>query len=411
MSWTDRLKEAAYISPSGDRYTFEFENVSNSRNKRTANFGFPDADGTYVQPNGSDGRMFPLLCIFWGANYDLEADAFDAALFEVGAGKLEHPIYGTVDVVPTGNITRRDDLKTAGNQAIIEVTFMSTIGLIYPSAQNDPASEVVAAVEAFNSSQAAEFEENINLDTAVKKATFKNKYDIFLDDVEGGLGVVADTVAEVRAEFKAINDSINRGIDVLIGQPLTLAFQTMQLIQAPARAFSLITAKLDAYKNLATSLISDADGETSISADPIDFYTKDLYAATYVTGSVLSTVNNQFETRADAIEAAAAVLEQFDEVSTWKDANLTELEAIDTGAAYQQLQNAVALTAGFLVEISFSLKQERRIILDRARTIVDLTAELYGSVDDKLDFLIDSNDFSGSEILELPKGKEVVYYV
>lgn len=411
MSWTDRLKEAAYISPSGERYPFEFENVSNARSKKTTNFEFPDADGTFVQESGSTGRSFPLRCIFWGADYDQEADEFDAALFEAGTGKLEHPIYGTIDVVPTGTITRRDDLKTAGNQAIIEVTFMSTIGLIYPSAQNDPASEVIEAVEAFNTSQAAEFEENIKLDSAVKKATFKNKYNAFLDQVEGGLGAVADTVAEVQSEFNAINDSINRGIDVLIGQPLTLAFQTMQLIQAPARAFSLISAKLDAYKNLATSLISDGNGGTSLSPDVIDFYTKDLYAATYVTGSVLSTVNNQFETRADAIEAAAAVLDQFDKVSAWKDANLTELEAIDTGAAYQQLQDAVALTAGFLVEISFSLKQERRIILDQARTIVDLAAELYGSVDDNLDFLIDSNDFSGSEILELPKGKEVVYYV
>lgn len=411
MAWTDRLKEAAYISPSGERYPFEFENVSNARSKKTTNFEFPDADGTYVQESGSTGRSFPLQCIFWGTDYDQQADEFDAALFEPGTGKLEHPIYGTVDVVPTGTITRRDDLKTAANQAIIEVTFMSTIGLIYPSAQNDPASEVLAAVDDFNTSLAGEFEENIGLDTAVDKATFKNKYNAFLDQVEGGLQGVADTVAEVQSEFNAINDSINRGIDVLIGQPLTLAFQTMQLIQSPARAFALISAKLDAYKNLATSLIKDNGGETQVAADLIDFYTKDLYVATYVTGAVLSTVNNQFETRAAAIEAAALVLEQFDEVSAWKDGSLTALNAIDTGAAYQQLQAAVALTAGYLVEISFSLKQERRIVLDRARTIVDLTAEIYGNVDDNLDFLIDSNDFSGSEILELPKGKEVVYYV
>ena len=156
MAWMDRLKEAAYISPSGTRYTFEFENVSNSRDKKTTNFEFPDVDGTYVQESGSAGRSFPLRCIFWGADYDLEAAEFDAALFEAGTGKLEHPIYGTVDVVPTGTVTRRDDLKTAANQAIIDVTFMSTIGLIYPSAQADPASEVLTAVAAFNTAQAAE---------------------------------------------------------------------------------------------------------------------------------------------------------------------------------------------------------------------------------------------------------------
>lgn len=404
MAWTDRLKEAAYISPSGERYTFEFENVSNLRSKKTTNFEFPDVDGTYVQESGSTGRSFPLRCFFWGADYDQEAEAFDEALFEVGTGKLEHPVYGTVDVVPTGTITRRDDLKTAANQAIIEVTFMSTIGLIYPSAQNDPASEVLAAIVAYNEAVVGEFEDNIDLDTEVKKTSFKNQYKAFLNSLSDG-------VAAATAEFNAINDSINEGLDLLVGQPLTLAFQTMQLIQAPGRALALITDKLDAYKNLANSLIKNNDRSTSVSETVNDYITKDLFASGYVTGSVISVVNNQFDTRVAAIEAAADILAQFDEVNTWKDENLTELATIDTGAAYQQLQASVALVAGYLVEISFTLKQERRIVLNRARTIVDLTAELYGEIDESIDFLIESNDFSGSEILELPKGKEVVYYV
>lgn len=122
-------------------------------------------------------------------------------------------------------------------------------------------------------------------------------------------------------------------------------------------------------------------------------------------------VNSQFTTKTEAIQAAETILTQFDDVVTWRDANYEALEQIDTGAAYQKLQEAVAIAAGFLVEISFSLKQERAIVLDRSRTIVDLAAELYGSVDDQLDFLINSNNLSGSEILELPKGREVVYYV
>jgi prophage DNA circulation protein len=400
MAWTDRLKEAAYISPSGERYTFEFENVSNSRTKKTTNFEFPDVDGTYVQESGSAGRSFPLRCIFWGADYDLDADAFDAALFETGTGKLEHPIYGTVDVVPTGTITRRDDLKTAGNQAIIEVTFMTTIGLIYPSAQTDPASEVLAAIAAYNEVVAGEFEDNIDLDTEVKKTSFKNQYKAFLNSLSDG-------VAAVTAEFNAINDSINEGLDLLVGQPLTLAFQTMQLVQAPGRALALVTDKLAAYENLANSLLKNMDELLSVN----DFILKDLFASGYVTGSLISVLNSQFDTRIAAIEAAASILAQFDEVNTWKDENLTELSMIDTGAAYQQLQASVALVAGYLVEISFTLKQERRIVLDRARTIVDLTAELYGEIDESIDFLIESNNFSGSEIIELPKGKEVVYYV
>ena len=116
MAWNDRIREAAYTSPSGERLTFGYENVSKKIDKKTTGFEFPDADGTFVQDLGHSGRKYPLRVFFWGSDYDQEADAFEAALLERGTGKLEHPIYGTVDVVPFGTITRRDDLKTGATR-------------------------------------------------------------------------------------------------------------------------------------------------------------------------------------------------------------------------------------------------------------------------------------------------------
>ena len=414
MAWNDRIREAAYTSPSGARSVFTYEDVSKTVEKKTTGFEFPDANGTYVQDLGHSGRRYPLRVIFWGSDYDQEADAFEAALLERGTGRLEHPIYGTVDVVPFGSIKRRDDLKTAANQAIIEVTFWETIGLIYPAAQSDPASEVLNAVEEYNAAAAQQFEDATSLGTAVETATFKGDYQALLDSAQSGLQSVADAQDDVRQQFNAIVDSINQGIDILVAQPLTLAFQTTQLIQAPARALTNIEARLDAYADLATSLTSGDGAVVSPGNDSRasnEYHANDLYASSYVTGSVVSVVNNQFDTKAGALNAADAILAQFQQVADWRDQNFESLGEIDTGEAYQKLQEAVALTAGFLVEISFTLRQERRIVLDRARTIIDLAAELYGSVDDQLDFLINSNNLTGSEILELPKGREIVYYL
>jgi prophage DNA circulation protein len=415
MAWNDRIREAAYTSPSGERLTFGHENVSKKVDKKTTGFEFPDADGTFVQDLGHTGRKYPLRVFFWGSDYDQEADAFEAALLERGTGKLEHPIYGTVDVVPFGTITRRDDLKTGANQAVLEITLWETIGLIYPAAQNDPASAVLAAVDEYNDAVAAEFEEVTDLDSAVDAATFKNDYQALLDSASSGMeSLLVPPGGAVAQQFNAVLDSINQGIDVLIAQPLTLAFQTAILIQSPARALSAIEARLDAYKNLADSIISGDDSVATPSTDASSsnkFHTNDLYASTYVTGSVVSVVNNQFTTKTEALAAADVVLDQLADVTDWRDANFQSLGEVDTGSSYQQLQEAVALTAGFLVEISFTLKQERRVVLTRNRTIIDLVAEFYGSVDDQLDFFINSNNLSGSEILEVPKGREVVYYV
>jgi len=406
MAWNDRIKEAAYTSPSGVRTLFDYEDVSREFDKKTTAFNFPDADGTYVQDLGKSGRRYPLRLFFWGGDYDLRAAAFEDSLGERGAGRLEHPVYGTVDVVPFGTITRRDDLKTAANQAVIELAFFETIGLVYPTQQSDPGSQVLQAVDEYNAAAAEDFADGLSTDTAGKRVTLKNTFESLLGSVKSGLQTVADTQDNVRKQFNAVNDSINSSIDVLIGQPLNLAFQTSILIQAPARALGSITARLDAYGNLANLTISGNQP-----ANENNFRARDLTASGAVTGSVLSVVNNQFDRKTDALQAAEDVLAQFERVNTWKDDNLVGLDIVDTGAAYQRLQEAVALTAGFLVEISFSLKQERRVVLDRARTIIDLSAELYGSVDDQLDFLILSNGLSGSEILELPRGREIVYYV
>ncbi len=406
MAWNDRIKEAAYTSPSGVRTVFAYEDLSRTVDKKTTGFEFPDVDGTYVQDLGHSGRRYPLRMFFWGDDYDIEATAFENALIEQGAGKLDHPLYGTINVVPFGTITRRDDLKTAANQAVIEVTFWETINIVYPTVQTDPANSVSNAVDEYNLAAADEFEEVVKLDTVVDQATFENSFESALDITSSELQPVADTQDDVRTKFAAISDSIKTSLTILASNLSVLAAQTTQLIQTPARASSSsIETRFDTYGQLVSVIINANNGDSN------KFHINDLYVSTYVTGYIISALNNQFVTKVEAIVAAETILNQFEAVTNWRDDNFKELSEIDTGSAYQQLQEAVAIAAGFLVEISFSLKQERHIILTHPRTIIDLVAELYSSVDDQLDFFISSNELSGSEILEVPRGRDIVYFV
>lgn len=414
MSWQDRIQEAAYTSPSGERFTFDFEDVRTTVEKRTSAFEFPDVDGTYVQDLGRAGRRFPLRMFFWGDNCDTDAEALDAALLERGQGKLEHPMYGTFDVVPFGMITRRDDLKTSANQAVLEVTFYETTGTAYPTGQADPLAAVEEAIEEAQEQAAEQFSEAADLAGAIEKATLKSQIGALIDKATGALGPIANTVASVERKFNAIKDSINGGIDLLIGKPLTLGFQVSQLLLVPSQAIANVTARLSAYRDLARSLIS---GDGAIAAPGLDsrnaneFHARDLFASNYVTASVASVVANTFATKPEALAAAETLFELLDDVTEWRDSNFESLGEIDPGGAYQKVQEAVALAAGFLVQISFTLRQERRVVLDRARTPIELVSELYGEIDEQLDFFISSNDLTGSEILEIPEGREVVYYI
>jgi len=430
-SWEDRIQEGAYISPKGTRILFQWEDLSRNFDKRGTVFTFPGVNGGYVQQKGYSERRYPLRCYFTGKNCDLEATAFEAALLEPGIGKLEHPLYGEIpDVVPFGTVTRRDDLKSEANQSIVEVTFLTTLGSVYPSALADPRSEIQAYILGFDVAAAQQFSDVTSLAGAVEQANMKSTIRKFLRDVNSTMKTASDSVAKVRREMADIQSLINFGLDTLVGQPLLLARQCVNLVRAPARAIDGIISRLDAYRNLAESIFASAAGtpaETLAAGTALavrttqvanDFHAADLFASSAVAGSVAATLETQYETRPQAIAAAEEVLAQAAALIAWRDTGFTALEGIaqigtfqvDQGESYQQLQNAVALAAGRLIEISFTLIPERRIVLDRPRTIVDLCAELYGQVDERLDFMIQSNNLSGSEILELPRGSAIVYY-
>lgn len=418
MSWSERLAEAAYTSPGGTRQTFLYEDVSSEVDKRAAVFMFPGVDGTYIQDNGQSERRFPLRCIFTGADCDLAAEAFEALLLERGQGSLEHPLYGKKNVVPYGTITRRDDLTNAANQTIVEVTFWSTLGAVYPSSGFSAKGQLVQSLTATSEKLSQAFSKAMKLDTEARRASSKLSVREALRNVQASLQRVASVTDTIEREFRQVQSDINFGLDVLIGEPLLLARQLMNMTTLPARALAGIASRLEAYGNLLDRMVaSSASSPADVSVIPAlrvrrqnEFQLASLVASGSVLGSVSSVNENTFTAKPEALAAAEEIIEQAEALTAWSDERYDDQEQIDQGEGYQALQETTALAVGFLVEISFTLVPERAIVLDRPRNIVELAAEIYGSIDDRLDFLIATNKLTGSGIIELPRGRRIVYY-
>lgn len=418
MAWQDRVRDAAYTPPSGIRMAFQFEDVSRETDKRGALYQFPGVDGGYVQPNGHGPRRYPLRCFFSGTSHDLAATEFELALLEDGTGYLEHPFYGAFDAVPFGTISRRDDLKTAANQTVIEVVFMTTIGALYPSGNTNPRSELLAALDAYDAAAGQEFEDRLDTSTAAARAITTARTRDLVRLVADALGGLSNAVTAADQRFRTAQQAINYGIDLLVGQPLQLCQQVLNLVRAPARARIGIELRLAGYKSLAQRIFAGTSLATVTSATLPSFRLKltngyataDLFAQMALAGSVESAYETSFVSKPQAISAAADTLDQLDALVAWRDGATRQLGVTDPGKAQQALAHAAARAAGYLITSSFALVTERRIVLDRPRTIVDLAAELFGSVDDRLDALIATNDLSGSEILELPRGASIAYY-
>lgn len=401
MAWQDRLKPASYTPPGGQPLTFEYADVSASAELRGTRYDFAGREGTYAQPTGSSGRVFPLRLLIDGPDYDIAAEALFEALRVPGTGVLSHPVHGSVNVVPMGKLDRRDNLVTGANVAVIDVTFWETIGALFPSGQTDPASAVAQTVVNYNNDAAQDYEDALDVSTELEKITVVSQVRALTDTVRGILSPVAEATESTREQFNEIYNSISQGVDTVIGSPLDLAFQISLLIQSPGRSAELWGDKLSAYRDLADQIFATSPASVN------EFKTSDLYASGALTGTIVSAVNTQFNTQPEALTAAQNILLLAEDLTVWRDTFAPD----DTGFSYSAWQQAAAIAAGFLVEISFSLAQERTVTLTRDRTIIDTCAELYGEIDTKLDFFITSNALSGSEIVELPAGKTIKYYV
>lgn len=422
MAWQDRLKTAAYTSPQGDRVVFDYEDVSRRVQKRATPFAFPNVNENYVQDNGFNSRNYPMRVFFWGDDHDIEATIFEQLLLTTGVGRLEHPLYGAFDVVPVGDITRRDDLVTAANQSVIEVTFWTTTREVYPNNQLDPRNEIQAQIDQFIAEGAvSQFDGTVVVDSASQQQDLKTRVEEALSGVDAAFSKISETTDEVNQRFQDGIAAINQSVDILVGEPLLLANQIADLVSLPARAVLGVADRLQGYALYIDQVIlnpSNRPWEQLFSGLPRreievsnSFALADLQVASAVNGAALALVETEFKTRPEAINAAAALQSLFDQWLAFRDQGFEALEQIDPGFSYQPLQELVALGSGFITEISFTLLPERRVTLGRPRTIVDLSAELYGTTSNaRLNELITNNDLSGSEIIELPRGRTVVYY-
>lgn len=436
--WRSRLREGAIKAPSGTRIKFDYVDLSREFELRGTAFEYAQVSDAYVQRKGFGPRKYPLTCYFSGRDCDRVATAFEAALCESGFFVLYHPLYGTLNnVVPFGTVQRSDPLGTAANQTIVNVTFWTTTGAVYPNSDPATQNEIALALGNFNVEAAQKFAVKMNLSKAALRAGAIATIKGYLKKVSGALSAVSSSVSAVRRQMQDIEDAINFGIDTLIGQPLQLALQICNLIQAPARAIAGINSRLDGYNRLLNDIIGSAEaspGESFASGTALlsrrdsignDFHISDLFATAAVSGSILASAGKPetgapptFTTRTQAIAAADAIASQYDQAVAWRDegfAALDEIEdlsgsRVDTGEGIQQLQEVTALSVAFLVQASFGLRAQRERTLDSARTIVDLSAELHQKVDEKLDVLIDANDLSGDQILELQSGTRIVYF-
>jgi hypothetical protein len=449
------IQEARYTSPSGKETAFAWETGKRKTELKTGVYTFPGRDGAHVQHQGAGARSFPLVCIFSGVNCMEDADAFEAMLIERGIAELQHPLYGTVKVVPTGDIERDDDPVNKDGESTVKITFTETITGEDAAALDETAADAVdEKSEEFEDAAVSDFAENIETENIGEQLAVQSALENQTQSIVDALQPLAMSDKKSFAGWLASANELKDSIKNLYGKGLAIAGKiesvyvkalnigrlTLRLMKLPARLSVSLSEKIKGYSALTAVLINQYKN------DPFDTEKiKKAYAtarlalagatASIAAGSALTIAEIAASassgaapaspasagggtdksvgttSREEAVGAANNVADSFESLAAFQDDKIAQNIFVDAdSASFAALQELVYSSIQLILNASFALPMQKTITIDRDRQAIELCAELYGTTDCLDDFIIENN-FNIDEIELLPMGKKVSYYV
>ncbi|MCG8480456.1 MAG: DNA circularization N-terminal domain-containing protein [Spirochaetales bacterium] len=437
MSARDRLRTFRYTTASGATFVLQFDELTRSGGRNTVVSEYVGENSGGVQDLGEEIRRYPITCYISGPDYDEEADRFAAALDEAGPGVLDHPRWGILDVLPVSWRQSEHFLNGAG-RAVFSVEFVGADAAKFEYlVSRIAADEVIAA-------GAATLAESMADSLAAAEIVDPSALTALRESVSGGLQAAREELSaitglteEVRGNIESAVVAMNRDIEELIRSPIALAQSFLNLYRIPATTVTNVREKIAGYRavfsQLADTLTSATAGTAAIvrrntateverrrmNADEIaSAETVGLLsvAQIYALQAALSEASvaglsggtdggRPIRTRAEAVAAVDEVRSLGNEMNA-----LAEGMGVPTFDVSRDGAAVLATAVGALVDGALALPTERTVLLEGDTTPIHLAVELFGSLD-RLDECIEYNELAGDELLLVPRGREVRYYV
>lgn len=420
MAWESDVREAVYTSPSGKKIVFDYDSKLTSEiDLKTAAFTFPSKDGALVIPLGLGGRKFSLSCYFFGSSCLAQANDFETALKEKGVGTLDHPLYGSFKVVPTGTIAREDDTVEGVGFSAIKITFAETITNSSVVSEIVKIDEINNKIEELKEKSVLDFIKDTYTKTAKAVVKLKNEYKKILKNISDTLGNIAAAERKINTAFQTAFNEIFSPLDNLVGNLDMVARQTVNLIHLPSKMAVNSLKKIESYSNSIGNIATQFRN-----LDPNFDNVKNQWAMTQlslsnmiaaISGGVAESSQSEksesaFSSREEAVEAVVQLTELYDKVIAIFERFVAENITVDTGETYEAMRDVVALSTQFILNNAFELPTKRMITLKSERQVNELVYDLYGSLDRLDEFIVD-NKLKYEELEIIPAGREVSYYV
>lgn len=425
MSWEDRVQSQLIITTGdGVQYKPLWKNTcATDIEYNISQFDFPKVAGSRIERGTPMARKFNLEIYFQGEEHIEQGDAFQISANDPRPWNISHPIYGFILVQP---VSLHFDYTGFG---ITQIT-----GSLLETLKDQGLQLSVVPIDLLNANKA-------NLDLAVS-SSFKFTMDMLLArQLKPNDLSVRDIVLATRqvTKLSAINKSLynigvkfvkttedagnylnavnvaNASIQQGISQAGSLMTNLQAVINFPGQIINTIQLRSTMLRNQFDTIRLNLSPTSLIS----DKYNYEAVGNGIVSTMIISSVTNiDYKSRAD-------VLAQIDNIKQIRDDYMDDLDSLQTangGTETSYVPDSDTITAlddlvnfaiANLYDIALSSKQERIVILGEDSNAVILAHRFYGLLvdDSTIDTFIETNKIYLNEILQIRKGRKLIFYV
>lgn len=430
MSWVQDF-QGRFIIRTGDGNTY-FPLWKNNAVKEItyniAQFDFPDIKGSLVNRGTPQARQFSIEIYFQGEDNLTLSQNFETSANDPRPWTVTHPIFGQILCQPVG-------LKfdySGYNVTVITGSILETLGSNGLKTTIVPYDKIKSDKIAMDDVQSASFNAS-QFDPKVKPANFpsvttqKNRLKQ-LNNAIYNIGKKQIKLTEDAGAYLNKLNAANAAIDNLINLPQFAIGRIQEFINFPFQMVTSIKIRLQVLRDQFESLTD----QVSVLSSRVDKVYYEIFGSCVVSSSALTSITSydpenrqvtsgqlpDYNTRADVLSVIAQLLEIYNlflsELDSLQTDNGGSVDSYipnpDTLSDLDQLMN---YTIENLYNIALSSKQERTIVLTEDSNLILLAHRFYGLQpdDSTIEALKKNNNICLSEILQIKKGRSMVYYI
>lgn len=408
MSWLDKVPTDLTIKTGdGKEYTPDYMNATKMVEYNISVFEFKELAGSLVYRGEPRGRRYALELYFGGEdNLDVAAN-FEASAANKKAWVISHPLYGALQVQP---VAMEFD-NTMQNVTRINCSVMETINVDGTVPDLSAEDKILQDKQALDAAAANAYTQDV-IPVAADRISVKGQMDSIYADLSKQISDNTDF-----SDFYNAYNEINTTINKTVFDTLVMINQVQAVINMPANFADTLERRLKMFELQFSLLNRGATG--IVRASDKRLYQASMIAA--ISAMVVASVTNPGTYYANR----KTVLSVIDRIYSVHKAFMTTLDTLQstTGAGTNVfipnpepvtlLSQLVGYAVDNLLQVANNARQERTVILAEDSDLIQLARRFYGLQpdDSTITTFKESNNIGISEMFEIKKGRQLVYYV